>query len=54
MHDKRDPIGRRQPEGVERKLLKGLESSVREMGTKEWSKLRQTLRAKLAKRRKGQ
>ena len=41
-------------EELELKILEGLDSPAREMTGKEWSKLRQTLRAKLAKRRKAQ
>jgi len=41
-----------QAEELEQKLLEGLDSPAREMGSKEWSKLRQALRTKLAKRRK--
>ena len=37
---------------LELKLLEGLDSPAREMTSKEWSKLRQTLRSKLAKKRK--
>ena len=36
------------------KVLEGLDSPLREMGPKEWTKLRQSLRAKVAKRRKSQ
>jgi len=43
-----------QAEALEIKLLEGLDSPARELGSKEWSKLRQTLRAKLAKKRKAQ
>ncbi len=43
-----------QAEELELKVLEGLDSPVREMGSKEWSKLRQTLRSRLAKRRKAQ
>lgn len=43
-----------QQEELERKLLEGLDSPAREMTSKEWSKLRQSLRTKLAKRRKAQ
>ena len=43
-----------QAEALEIKLLEGLDSPARELGSKEWSKLRQTLRAKLAKKRKSQ
>jgi len=39
-------------EDLELKILKGLDSPAREMTGKEWSKLRQTLRTKLAKKRK--
>ena len=42
----------REQEALEQKLLEGLDSPPREMTAKEWSKLRQTLQAKLAKRRK--
>ena len=41
-------------EALEIKVLEGLESPAREMTGKEWSKLRQTLRAKLEKKRKAQ
>lgn len=41
-------------EALEIKILEGLDSPAREMTGKEWSKLRQTLRAKLAKKRKAQ
>lgn len=41
-------------EALELKILEGLDSPAREMTGKEWSKLRQTLRNKLAKRRKVQ
>jgi putative addiction module CopG family antidote len=43
-----------QTEALEQKLLEGLDSPAREMSTKEWSKLRQTLRTKLTKRRRAQ
>jgi len=43
-----------QVEELESKVLEGLDSPVREMSSKEWSKLRQTLRSRLAKRRKSQ
>jgi Arc/MetJ-type ribon-helix-helix transcriptional regulator len=39
---------------LELKILAGLESPAREMTVKEWSKLRQTLRTKLTKKRKAQ
>ena len=39
---------------LELRILDGLDSPAREMTTKEWSKLRQTLRSKLTKRRKAQ
>jgi len=41
-------------EALEIKILEGLDSPAREMTGKEWSKLRQTLRTKLAKKRKAQ
>jgi antitoxin ParD1/3/4 len=41
-------------EALEIKILEGLDSPAREMTGKEWSKLRQTLRTKLAKKRKSQ
>ena len=41
-------------EALELKILEGLDSPAREMTGKEWSKLRQSLRSKLAKRRKAQ
>lgn len=41
-------------EDLELRILEGLESPAREMTAKEWSNLRQTLRSKLAKRRKAQ
>lgn len=41
-------------EALEIKILEGLDSPAREMTGKEWSKLRQTLRSKLGKRRKAQ
>ena len=41
-------------EGLELRILEGLDSPAREMTGKEWSKLRQTLRAKLTKKRKAQ
>ena len=43
-----------QAEELESKLLEGLDSPLREMGPKEWAKLRQSLRSRLAKRRKAQ
>jgi hypothetical protein len=43
-----------QHEQLEIEILKGLDSPAREMTGKEWSKLRQTLRSKLGKRRKAQ
>jgi len=43
-----------QAENLESKILEGLDSPARELGPKEWAKLRQTLRARLAKRRKSQ
>jgi hypothetical protein len=43
-----------QSEELELKLLEGIDSPAREMGPKEWSRLRQTLRARLARRRKAQ
>lgn len=39
---------------LELKILEGLDSPSRQMTTKEWSKLRQTLRSKLTKKRKAQ
>lgn len=39
---------------LENKILEGLDSSPREMTGKEWSKLRNTLRSKLTKKRKAQ
>jgi Arc/MetJ-type ribon-helix-helix transcriptional regulator len=39
-------------EALELGILAGLDSPAREMTGKEWSKLRQTLRTKLAKKRK--
>lgn len=44
----------REQEELELEILKGLDSPAREMTGKEWSKLRQSLRNKLAKRRKAQ
>jgi len=41
-------------EELELRILEGLDSPAREMTAKEWSKLRQTLRAKLTKKRKAQ
>ena len=41
-------------EALELKILEGLNSPAREMSIKEWSKLRQSLRNKLAKKRKPQ
>ena len=41
-------------EELELKILEGLGSPAREMTGKEWSKLRQTLRTKLAKKRKAE
>ena len=41
-------------DALELKILEGLDSTARDMTGKEWSKLRQTLRSKLAKRRKVQ
>ena len=41
-------------EALELKILEGLNSPAREMSNKEWSKLRQSLRNKLAKKRKPQ
>jgi len=41
-------------EELELRIVEGLDSPAREMTGKEWSKLRQTLRAKLAKKRKAQ
>ncbi len=41
-------------EELELKILEGLDSPAREMTGKEWSKLRQSLRNKLAKKRKAQ
>jgi antitoxin ParD1/3/4 len=41
-------------EELEIRVLEGLDSPAREMGSKEWSRLRQTLRTKLARRRKAQ
>lgn len=41
----------REAEALELRILEGLESPAREMSGKEWSKLRQTLRTKLAKKR---
>lgn len=41
-----------QQEDLERRLLEGLGSPAREMTGMQWSKLRQSLRTKLAKRRK--
>jgi Arc/MetJ-type ribon-helix-helix transcriptional regulator len=39
-------------ENLELKLLEGLNSPAREMTDEEWTKLRQTVRSKLAKKRK--
>ncbi len=44
----------RAQEALELKVLEGLHSPAREMTSKEWTKLRQSLRTKLAKRRKAQ
>jgi hypothetical protein len=41
-------------DSVEAKILEGLSSSVREMSAREWTKLRATVRAQLADRRKAQ
>ena len=41
-------------EALEIKILEGLDSPAREMTGKEWLKLRQTLRAKITKKRKVQ
>ena len=41
-------------DALELKIIEGLESPAREMTSKEWSKLRQTLRGKLTKKRKAQ
>ncbi len=41
-------------ESLELKIIEGLDSPARNMTGKEWSKLRQTLRSKLGKRRKAQ
>jgi Arc/MetJ-type ribon-helix-helix transcriptional regulator len=38
-------------DALERKILAGLDSPAREFSAKQWSKLRQSLRTKLAKRR---
>jgi Arc/MetJ-type ribon-helix-helix transcriptional regulator len=43
-----------QQEELELKILAGLDSPSREMTGKEWSKLRQSLRSRLAKKRKAQ
>ena len=43
-----------QADELELRILDGLDSPAREMSTREWSKLRQTLRTKLTKRRKAQ
>jgi hypothetical protein len=41
-------------EALELRILGGLDSPAREMSKDDWSKLRQTLRTKLTKRRKAQ
>jgi len=42
----------REEEDLELKILAGLDSPAREMTGKEWSKLRESLRTRLSKRRK--
>ena len=42
----------RAQEALELRVLEGLDSQAREMTGREWSKLRQSLRSKLTKRRK--
>jgi hypothetical protein len=42
----------REQEEFERKILEGLDSSVREVSTEEWEDLRSTLRNELDKRRR--
>ena len=42
----------RAQEALELRVLEGLDSQAREMTGQEWSKLRQSLRSKLTKRRK--
>jgi len=54
MPHKRSQFSRRHTRELELKLLEGLDSPARLMGPTEWSKLRRTLRAKLAKRRRKQ
>jgi hypothetical protein len=44
----------REQEDLERKILAGLDSPVREMTSDDWRELRSTLHKKLAKRRKAQ
>lgn len=44
----------RKQEALELSVLKGLDSPAREMTGKEWTKLRQSLRSTLTKRRKAQ
>jgi Arc/MetJ-type ribon-helix-helix transcriptional regulator len=44
----------REEEGIERKILEGLDSTSREMSPEEWSKLRNLLRSQLTKLRKAQ
>jgi hypothetical protein len=41
----------REQEALERKVFEGLDSAAREMSAKEWTKLRLSLRGKLAERR---
>jgi hypothetical protein len=45
---------RAREQDLEAKVLQGLDSTVREMTSKEWSKLRETLRGKLPRKRKAQ
>jgi antitoxin ParD1/3/4 len=48
-----DQRSHRQAE-LESKILEGLDTPARELTTKDWSKIRQTLKAKLSTRRKAQ
>lgn len=43
----------REREELERKILEGLDSTVREVSDEDWEDLRSTLRKKLTQRRKG-
>jgi len=44
----------REQEDLERKILEGLDSPVRQMTAADWKDLRATLKAKLGKRKKAQ